>query len=919
MPEGAALRLWGEASGNPRMCLEKFRLPSLLPKRLSLGLICALLSAMALPALGQEATIVGIVIDPLASVLPNVAITATSIETGRTHAVTTNTSGGYVIPSLPVGHYSLKAEATGFKTVEQNGIVLKVGDRVRLDFRMQLGPVQETITVEAASVSIQADTGEVSSVVTGQQVNQLATNGRSIYTLANLTPGSSSDQADFNPPTALGGDPIVSFNGLRVAHNLYMLDGSETYDRGGGGVTDIMPSLDAIAEFRMLTSNYSAEYGLSSAATMSAVLKSGTKRFHAAAWEFLRNDALDARNYFNRSPAPVAELRFNTFGFNLGGPVAFKRNYRPRTFFFYNMEWRRLIQGQTLNTAVPLASQYPDAGGPGAGAVFPTPITVPSGIVGLGAKCPGGVPPAGVVPGQLFPNNTIPSCMIDANAEALLAAGVFPKPTNGTQYIGGNNLPTNVREEILRVDHQFNNKLSVFGHYVHDSVTQNYGTTQWSGSNVPTIGDTLRSPSYSAVLHTTYTVSPALLNEVAFNYNGNRIQIVPKGVITSNYSFNRVFSGPNPLNRNPSIYLVGSTGTKYDTGAWPWDNSADDYQLRDDVSLVKGRHQLRLGANWALYKKVQDLFGETQGQFIFPDAFTGNDFGDFLLGYAAAYNELAVQDHGHWNNVSWGAYVQDNWRVNTRLTLNLGLRWDGIPHTYEANNRMGNFYRNLYDPTKAAIFAPGSNGSAIDPSSPGLGTSPNPIFQGVKFYLNGVGIPGQNGIPKGLVDNNWWTPFGPRLGFAYDLTGRSKTVVRGGFGAMYERIQGNDMYNAGPNIPFSSSITFNGVSLSNPNTSLFTGQTLMEAIAVTSIVGLDRANYKPPVSYQYSAGVQQALGKATVLSVAYVGNQNRHQNDYREINLPDESLLPSITAGTAGPYNTLLPFAGFQLHPIGGE
>jgi hypothetical protein len=236
--------------------------------------------------------------------------------------------------------------------------VLNVGDRVRLDFHLQLGAVKETVTVEAASVSLQAETGEVSSVVTGQQVTQLATNGRSIYALANLTPGSSGDQADFNPPTAFGGDANVSFNGLRVAHNIYMLDGSETYDRGGPGTSDILPSLDAIAEFRMLTSNYSAEYGLSSAATMSAVLKSGTKRFHAAAWEFLRNDALDARNYFNRAPAPVAELRFNAFGFNIGGPVTFKHHDSPRTFFFYNMEWRRLIQGQTLNTTVPLASQF---------------------------------------------------------------------------------------------------------------------------------------------------------------------------------------------------------------------------------------------------------------------------------------------------------------------------------------------------------------------------------------------------------------------------------------------------------------------------------------------------------------------------------------------------------------------------------
>src|SRR5215471_939584 len=364
----------GGKDGNRAMCLERLRLRFVLTTWSGVWFICALPSCVILPAFGQEATIVGTITDPSGSLLPKATITATNIETGRIHSVTTNTGGVYVIPGLPVGHFSLKAEAAGFKTAEQNGIVLNVGDRVRFDFRMQLGLVKEAVTVEAASAKIQTETGEVSSVVTGPQVTQLATNGRSIYTLATLTPGSSNDQADFNTPTAVGGDNNVSFSGLRVAHNLYRLDGSETYDRGGGGGTDVMPSLDAIAEFRMLTSNYSAEYGLSSAATMSAVLRSGTKRFHATAWEFLRNDALDARNYFNRAPGPVAELRFNTFGFNVGGPVPFKDKDNPRTFFFYNMEWRRLIQGQTLNMRVPPASQYSDAGGTGTGAVFPVPI-----------------------------------------------------------------------------------------------------------------------------------------------------------------------------------------------------------------------------------------------------------------------------------------------------------------------------------------------------------------------------------------------------------------------------------------------------------------------------------------------------------------------------------------------------------------
>src|SRR6185369_1378996 len=209
------------------------------------------------------------------------------------------------------------------------------------------------------------------------------------------------------------------------------------------------------------------------------------------------------------------------------------------------------------------------------------------------------------------------------------------------------------------------------------------------------------------------------------------------------------------------------------------------------------------------------------GGFTFDGSFSGNDFADFLLGYAQKYSEFALKTSGEWNNISPAAYIQDNWRATHRLTLNLGLRWDGIPHTYEANGNMSNFYPNLYNQANIPIFATNPDGSTnynqLSPTSPGLGTSPVVALQGLQFYLNGMGIAGQNGIPKGLV-NNSWDAFGPRVGFAFDLTGHGNTVLRGGFGTMYERIQGNDMYNAATNVPFSATANFNNVSLSDPHT-----------------------------------------------------------------------------------------------------
>ena len=371
-------------------------------------LLAALVLLFAAQGLAQEATIVGTITDPTGASVPNVSITVTSIDTGLTRNLTTSSDGQFVAPDLHIGRYTVRAAASGFKVAEQKDIVLAVNDRTRVDFKLTVGSAQEQVTVEAAAIAVQADTGEVSDVITGQQLTQLSTNGRSMYSLISLTPGASSGQADFQIPTPVGGDANVSFNGMRESHNLYLLDGSESADRGGAGGSDVMPSMDAIAEFREMTSNYSAEFGLSSSATMTAVIKSGTKQFHASAWEFLRNDALDARNYFNPAPQKVAELRFNTYGFNGGGPVDFWAK-EHKTFFFYNMEWRSLIQGQTLNQTVPSTAWY--------GGALPSniPINVPSNVTAsfLFRNCPGGVAPSGVVPGSPFPNNTIPSCMID--------------------------------------------------------------------------------------------------------------------------------------------------------------------------------------------------------------------------------------------------------------------------------------------------------------------------------------------------------------------------------------------------------------------------------------------------------------------------------------------------------------------------
>src|SRR5215472_9371140 len=339
----------------------------------SAALLCGLLLLFSCVASAQEATIVGTVYDPTDAVVPNVTITITNTGTGQVRTIKTNESGQFVVPTLGIGKHTVRAEATGFKASEQRDVMLQVGDRIRVDLKLEVGNASESVQVEGTIVAVQTDSGEVSDVISGQQLSQLATNGRSIYALAMLTPGASSNMVDFQQPTPVGGDASVAFNGMRENHNLWTIDGGEASDRGGAGGMDVMPSVDSIAEFRVLTSNYSAEYGLSSAATMTMVVKGGSKQFHAGAWEFLRNDALNANDFFfNRAGLTTKpELRFNTYGFNVGGPVVLPKfnQKRDKTFFFYNMEWRKLIQGGNVNTQVPLPANY--------GGVFSSQIKIP--------------------------------------------------------------------------------------------------------------------------------------------------------------------------------------------------------------------------------------------------------------------------------------------------------------------------------------------------------------------------------------------------------------------------------------------------------------------------------------------------------------------------------------------------------------
>jgi len=860
-------------------------------------LILVMLCLMFIPfAKAQDnATINGTVQDSTGAVIPNADITLTNLATDQVRHVISNNAGDYRFANVGVGHHTLNVSSAGFQKYTKTDIVVNVAQTLEENVVLTVGSQGQTVVVEANALQLQSETSELSNLISGQQVTQLATNGRNLTALATLSMGVSNNLPDFNTVNANTSGNGISFNGTRANHNVYLLDGAEMNDRGCGGCFDVLPSLDALAEFQTLNSNYSPDYGIGSGGTILMVVKSGSRDFHGGLWEFNRNEAYDANNYFsNLAGQSRPELRLNEFGGNIGGPLWIPHVYnnsRKRTFFFVNEEWRRLVVGSAPSVVNTIASSnFPTAGQPvtytvpSNGAVPLVPITAdPAKLAIYQAD--------GLTPGQPFPNNTIPANLIDPNAVLEMNAGTFPKPNFGTgQYISSVPQPTNVREDVVRIDHAINSKLQLMGHYVHDAVTQTTYPPQWGDSSYPTTGSTMLNPAWMAAFKLTQMYSPSLLNETAFNYSDNTVKINPQGVSAqpAGWTGTTFFPLANNIgSRMPEIDLGAPYNTNWSSNYFPWKNFYASYQIRDDLSWTKGKHQFKFGFSYLRVVKNQQLQANTQGTAHFDSsAYSGDSYVNFLLGDAASFTQLQYLANKHWVNNNYGFYGNDNWHVTSRLTLNLGLRFDGLPHAFERFDQFANFVPADYS---------ASQGYPLNPDgtlNPGSLTS----YGGQAFYLNSIMEAGVDGFPRGAVQNKYNT-WQPRIGFAYDLSGDGKTVFRGGIGVFYERVQGNDVYNAAQNPPFAYQPSATNVYFSNPNTSALNGVTTTQAFPST-LTNL-KYNYPPPGTTTFSLGFQRQLAQSVIAVLQYGGSTGWDQNDDRGIN-----TLPLTDPSNAGnPYD----------------
>jgi Carboxypeptidase regulatory-like domain len=897
---------------------------------LSVVVLCAAFMANA----QENAELTGTVKDPSGAVIPNANVTLTNASTAEVRAGTTNAAGLYDFPALHIGTYSLRVTASGFEAYQKTGIVMNVAATVREDVTLAVGAGTTTVTVQANALHLQTDTNEVSNLITGQQLTQIGTNGRSMISLATLGTGVSASLPSFNGVSAQGANESISFNGMRPGHNDWLIDGGEVYDRGSGGRPDVMPSPDVLAEFQTLDSNYAPDYGIASGGTMVLALKSGTRNLHGGVWEFNRNDAFDADSYFSKlSKTATPELRLNIFGGDVGGPVVIPGIYprsKSRTFFFYSTEWRRFIQGAnpTANNTMP-ASDIPTT----SGANFT--YTLPAGFkespaggacnAGQTAPCAPILPnnaaytamemADGLTPGNSFPGGVIPANLLDPNSVLFMKTGAIPASNstsaNGSpQYVASPTQPTYVREDVVRIDHDITSRLHLMGHFIHDQMSQTYYPDMWSNDTYPTTGNVFGNPTWGSVIKLTQTISPTLLNETSFNVNGNSISITPAGIYAqpSGWTQAGYFPGANNLlNRMPSVDLGSPLGTNWTINYWPWKNAFLDWQPRDDISWTRGRHELKFGFAYMRNDKNQQQQADTQGDYTFGTDFSGDSYVNFLLGLSDSFKQLQVINMFHWINNTYSFYGMDNWHVSTRLTLNLGMRYDGLPHVYNKENQTANFVPSLFSTANEQV--PNASTGTLDPTGPGFS---NPTNAPVAFYLNGIGRPGVNGFPRGLVKEDYFT-WQPRVGFAYDLLGTGRTVLRGGAGIFYERIQGNDIYGTDTNPPYAYQPSASDVYFSNPHTSALNGAVASNPVFPAGM-GTLGYYYPNPGTAQFSLGIQQEIAPSVMAVVQYVGSDGWNQDDDRAINtlpLNDLTHRQAVAGGANSNLYRIYPgFAG---------
>jgi Carboxypeptidase regulatory-like domain/TonB-dependent Receptor Plug Domain len=834
---------------------------SILSGMLAFAVLC-LFGASRLSA-QDTGYISGTVTDKSGAAIANATVVLTSTNGALTRNTTTNADGAYVIAGLPGATYNVVVTATGFQKYTANGVVLDVAQKTRIDVALTVGSVTEEVVVTGESVA-QVDTAssEIGTTISGKQVNQLELNGRNFTQLVTLTPGVVSQTNQDEGTVGVNGNVSFSMNGGRTEYNNWELDGGDNMDNGSNTTLNVYPNIEAIAEFKVLTSTYGAQYGRNGSGTIEVETKSGGSTFHGSAFEYLRNDMFNARPWESggQQGTPNPPYKKHDFGYTVGGPVYIPHFYnseKKKTFFFWSQEWRREKNPNTVNQNVPsVAERNGD----------------------FSDLCPG-------VDCPKVPNPAaVPITPVGQALEALIPT---PNAVNATfpSFTQTVSLPTTWREELVRIDHNLTDNYRLTFRYIHDSwstVNPNplwgVGTSSFNNINTNFVG-----PGSSFVARLTANVTPTLLNEFVASYTADHIDltILNAPALPSAFAmgslFNNGFGGKLPgIQLQSNTAYGGSFGQ--DTGYFPWNNANPTYTYRDNITKIIRTHTLQFGAYFVAAQKNEDNSVDAQGILTFNTASpisSGNSFADLLMGNIATYKQ-SNQTVKYYNRYKiLEPYFQDDWRLTKKLTLNLGLRVS-LFGTYRER------YQNAFNFEPTAFVAGGS--PAID-SSGTLTGSAGALVPGTGNPLNGIiqcggkggtfAVPGFPTTPvgasqyAGCLKGHLFNP-APRIGFAWDPKGDGKMAIRGGYGVFFEHTNGNEgnteSLENSPPIALTSTQA-NVVGYGNIG-----GGGLLFPLSLNSIP--NKAIW--PYMQQWNLNVQKELPSHVLLSVAYVGSKGTH-------------------------------------------
>lgn len=851
-------------------------------------LLPVLVCVLAVPAFAQRfsATIRGTVTDQQGAAVVGAKVTVSNEDTGLTKTVETNKEGAYSFGELPVGNYQVAVEHEGFKSSITKNITLNAADVRPLDLQLAAGAQSENITVEANPIQAKTIGGDLSGLVTGEQVRELPLNGRNFLQLSLLMPGvSASDALNVKDKGALGGSDI-SVSGSGITGNVWTIDGANNDDVGSNRTILVYPSVDSIEEMKVHRNSYGPEFGGAGGAQINVVTRGGTNDFHGSAFYSGRRDALNSPNYFLAQQNKDAEkLNRNDFGYTLGGPLV-----KDKLHFFVSQEWNRETRGTVRQASVPtLAERAGDFSNASAGCTNAGTITDPA-------------------TGKAFPGNKIPSNRLSPAAQAFLNIYPAPNKSGCPNWLDTVDTKINWRQENARIDWTISNSTRFIVRYTQDSWENTApgldGAPLWGDDPFPAVDSAWSEPGRSLIAQLNTNIGSSAVNSLQFSYSANKIEVTRPAAGGSqtlsaiNAAFPTTFptSGKHYAGQDSHPVFWGGTGVGPDV--WsdaPFNNNQDLLTLKDDYSKVFGNHLVKVGLLGSINAKNEDNGGGSPAEapqfwgssgYQGGSATTGNKFSDFLLkDMYWGFSEKNTQRRAlvRWRDIE--GYVADSWRLQPRVTLDYGVRASIINNPYLADNLGLNF-----DPAsfKASLGNDSCNGL---------------LYAGDTNPCAAVGLKGGSPAPNRSLGPNPGLLVAPRLGLAWDVKGDGKTAVRAGFGAFYPRERINSYLNITANPP--ATIAVSGTrSFDDAKTPAAFG---------ASFGAPSQGRAQETVAshnYQWNLAIEQEIVHNTTLELAYVGNKGVDLLTSEDVNqVPAANRLAYVQTGSNN--GSLRPYGVF--------